>query len=151
MITALLFVIQMACPQHESMDHRGDAAMGFSQHATKHTFRLLPDGGAIEVRANDANDTTSIQAIRAHLRTIAKSFAEGDFATPEVIHERPPDGASEMKELRSAIAYRYVDVSSGGRVRITTKDPKALDAIHRFLRFQIDEHKTGDSIEVAPE
>ena len=31
MITALLFVLQMTC----DMDHRGDQAMGFSQHAAK--------------------------------------------------------------------------------------------------------------------
>ena len=134
MITAVLFLLQMACAQHDhDMDHRGDHAMGFSQHAAKHTFRLLRDGGAIEVRAKDGKDAKSVDAIREHLRTIAKSFAEGDFAKPMFIHDRMPDGANEMKE-----------VPGGGRVRITTKDARALDAVHRFLRFQIDEHKTGD-------
>ena len=145
MITAVLFLLQMACAQHDhDMDHRGDQAMGFSQHAAKHTFRLLRDGGAIEVRANDGKDAKSIDAIREHLRTIAKSFAEGDFAKPMFIHDRMPDGANERKELREAIAYRYEEVPGGGRVRITTKDARALDAVLRFLRFQIDEHKTGD-------
>ena len=140
MITAVLFVLQMAC----DMEHRGDHAMGFSHHATTHHFRVLRDGGAIEVRANDAKDAKSVDAIREHLRTIAKSFAEGDFAKPQFIHERMPDGASEMKELRGLIAYRYQELPRGGRVRITTTDARALDAVHRFLKFQIAEHKTGD-------
>ncbi len=140
MISAILFILQMSCSQHEAMDHRGDAAMGFSQHAAKHTFRLFPDGGAIEVRANETTDAKSVDAIRAHLREIAKSFAAGDFAKPRFIHDRLPDGASEMKELRGEINYRYEELPGGGRVRISTKAPRALDAVHRFLRFQIEEH-----------
>ncbi|PYR73529.1 MAG: hypothetical protein DMF86_20265 [Acidobacteria bacterium] len=31
-----------------------------------------------------------------------------------------------------------------GRVRITTKDARALEAVHAFLRYQIKEHRTGD-------
>lgn len=27
---------------------------------------------------------------------------------------------------------------------ITTANPKALKAIHEFLRFQIEDHRTGD-------
>jgi len=33
-------------------------------------------------------------------------------------------------------------------VRISTKNPTALKAIHDFLRFQIKEHKTGDSLDI---
>jgi len=29
-------------------------------------------------------------------------------------------------------------------VRITTKDARALEAVHAFLRYQIKEHRTGD-------
>jgi len=32
---------------------------------------------------------------------------------------------------------------------IETANPKALKAIHEFLRFQIAEHQTGDSTEIA--
>ena len=39
---------------------------------------------------------------------------------------------------------RYSDVRAGGRVDITTSDPEALDAVHAFLRYQIEQHKTGD-------
>jgi hypothetical protein len=32
-------------------------------------------------------------------------------------------------------------------VTIATTDPKALAAVHEFLRFQISDHGTGDPIE----
>jgi hypothetical protein len=33
-------------------------------------------------------------------------------------------------------------------VAISSTDKEALNAIHRFLRFQIDEHKTGTPVQV---
>ena len=112
MIAVFLFVAQMSCPDHQAH------AMGFSQETTKHTFRLFSDGGAIEVRAKD--DAT-LKLVREHLRVIAKSFAAGDFSKPQEVHDRLPDGAAKMKELRSEITYRYNDLPSGGQVRIKTK------------------------------
>jgi hypothetical protein len=138
MILTLMFLFQMNC----AMEHRGDAVMGFSHDATTHAFKLYDDGGAIEVVANDPKDSKSIEAIRAHLREIAKAFAKGDFAKPKAIHEELPDGAAEMSELRAAIKYDFAETEHGGRVRITTSDAKALDAVHRFLNFQIREHHT---------
>ena len=139
MMVSLFLVLQMSCPEH---------AMGFSQDATRHTFRLFAGGGAIEVRAIDANDAASIKAIRHHLQMIAADFAAGDFAKPEAVHEKLPDDAARMSELRRDIRYRYSEIASGGQVRITTKNSQALEAIHEFLRFQIREHKTGDSTEI---
>jgi TusA-related sulfurtransferase len=132
-ILAFLFLMQMSHQDH---------AMGFSQSVSKHTFRLYPDGGAIEVRSDDAE---TVGMIRHHLQTIAKQFADGNFATPMDVHDRLPDGAAAMKDLRADIDYTYAEIEKGGRVRITTKNPRALDAIHQFLRFQIREHKTGDT------
>ncbi len=149
-MNALLLILALAgdpatCPmhaQHTAVDVRGDKVMGFSHEKTKHTFRLLDDGGAIEVRANDEKDAESIAAIRSHLKEIAREFAEGTFARPEAIHARMPDGVEVMK--KSAIRYQYEELERGGRVRITTRDPKAVEAVHAFLRFQISDHRTGD-------
>jgi hypothetical protein len=33
-------------------------------------------------------------------------------------------------------------------VRIKTANPEALKAVHEFLKFQIEEHRTGDAVEV---
>lgn len=139
MISVLLFVLQMSCPEHSAH------AMGFSQSLSKHTFRLFADGGAIEVRSDDA---ATVKAIREHLQMIAREFAAGDFAKPEAVHDQMPDGAAAMQELRGEIKYAYGEIESGGRVRITTKNPRALEAVHQFLRFQVREHKTGDSDQI---
>ena len=50
-----------------------------------------------------------------------------------------------MTRLKERIAYQYEETSTGGRVRIVTRDPDALAAVHAFLHFQIEDHRTGDS------
>jgi hypothetical protein len=131
------------------VDDRGDKGMGFSHQKTTHHFRVFPDGGAIEVTRNDAADLTSRDQIRMHLGHIAKMFAAGNFQVPMFVHDKMPDGARTMQEIKSKITYTYEEMQEGGRVRITTSDPKALAAVHEFLRFQIAEHRTGDPLEAS--
>jgi hypothetical protein len=56
-----------------------------------------------------------------------------------------PDGVDVMKELDKTITYRYEERQRGGRLRMVTSDERGIDAVHRFLRFQIDDHHTDDS------
>lgn len=134
---------------HEMMNARGEKAMGFSQTATTHHFRLLPDGGYVQVQANDAGDTGSRDHIRMHLREQAKRFANGDFSLSEQTHDRVLPGTPEMRKLSSAISYKYEEIERGGRLRIRSKDAAAIAAIHEFLKFQIADHQTGDPTEVS--
>lgn len=131
------------------MNERGDRVMGFDQAKTTHHFRLLEDGGTIEVGANDPNDAVSKDQIRRHLEEIARAFSEGRFEAPMEIHHQVPPGATVMQDLKSAIEYRFEPMEDGGRVRITTSDVRALNAVHDFLRFQIEEHQTGDPLSVV--
>ncbi len=133
----------------DQVDARGDQGMGFSHRMTGHHFRLLPDGGAIEVEAKEANDAKSRQAIRAHLTMIAGKFAAGDFSLPMFIHATAPPGMATMQRLKQRITYTAEETPRGAQVRIATNDPEAVEAIHQFLRFQIVEHRTGDP-EEAP-
>lgn len=137
---------QHTAVQHTAVDERGDHVMGFSHEKSKHTFVLHDDGGAIEVRATDPE---TIVTIRTHLKEIAKDFTTGDFAKPKAVHDRVPDGVPVMKELGSRISYAYEELEDGARVRIKTSDGRALEAVHQFLRFQIEDHHTGDSTKVA--
>jgi TusA-related sulfurtransferase len=141
------------CPMHAQhvagVDERGDKGMGFSHTKTTHHFRLMNDGGAIEVTANDPKDEASRSQIRGHLAHVAQQFSQGNFELPMFVHDKMPDGATTMQQLKTRIAYRYEEMETGGRVRITTADPQALAAVHEFLRFQITEHRTGDPIQVA--
>ena len=136
---------------HDAMNSRGEQAMGFSQTATTHHFRLLPDGGYVQVQANDAADTANRDHIRMHLQEQAKKFAAGEFDAPELTHARVPPGVPQMRKLKSAIIYRYEELDRGGRLRITSKDPAAVAAIHDFLKFQIEDHQTGDPTVVKAE
>lgn len=135
--------------QHfEKVNERGDHAMGFSHKKTTHRFRLLPTGGAIEVRTNSAEDKESLAQIRAHLNQISKAFSAGNFDAPFLTHGTIPPGVAAMKESGSKIDYKFEEIENGGRVIISTADAAALQAVHDFLRFQIEDHQTGDSTKI---
>jgi len=146
MMAALMVFAQDA--HHGAVDKRGDHVMGFSHEKTTHHFRLYKAGGAIEVTANDAKDTESRDQIRMHLSHIAKMFASGDFDAPMLIHDRVPPGVPVMQKLKSEITYEFQKTDRGGVVRITTSNEEAVKAVHEFLRFQIDDHGTGDAKDV---
>ena len=131
---------------HAAVNSRGDRAMGFSHEKTTHHFRLAKDGGAIEVEANDPKNTESRDQIRQHLTHIAALFSAGKFDLPMFIHDRVPPGVPAMKRLKSQIKYEFENTDSGGRVRISSEDPAAVEAVHQFLRFQITDHQTGDPL-----
>jgi len=145
-IAMLLFAAGLGAQDahHNAVDQRGDHVMGFSHEKTTHHFRISDDGGAIEVTANDPKDSGSRDQIRMHLSHIARMFADGNFQAPMLIHDQMPPGVPVMQRLKAQIAYRYEDIESGGRVRITTKNPEALAAAHDFLKFQMSEHRTAD-------
>jgi hypothetical protein len=138
-----------SCASHQGhaagVDERGDHVMGFSHEKTTHHFRLTEAGGVIELSANDPSDAESRDAIRAHLGHIAKMFAGGDFDAPMLIHDRVPPGVPTLKKKKASIHWNFEDTEQGGRIVASTSDAKARQAIHDFLRFQIQDHRTGDS------
>jgi hypothetical protein len=148
----------MECPMHDQhqepgdhtagVENRGDHAMGFSHETTTHHFTLLPDGGIIEVDIRANQDDPTRDQIRGHLSHIAGMFNENNFDVPMFIHDRVPPGVPVMKEKHATINYIFQPTDRGGQVRILTHDPEALKAIHEFLVFQIQDHRTGDSLEV---
>lgn len=133
----------------EQMNKRGDHVMGFDHMKTTHHFLLQEWGGSIEVTANSSDDVESSKQIRMHLKHIAKMFAEGNFNAPMLIHDQTPPGVPVMQELKGEIKYNFEEIDRGAAVRISTKNPTALKAIYDFLRFQIKEHKTGDSLDIG--
>jgi hypothetical protein len=140
---------EMSCSAHHAaVNERGDAVMGFDHSKTTHHFSLTPDGGVIAVSANDEGDAASRDAIRGHLKHIARMFADGNFEAPMLIHDRIPPGVPVMKAKKKGITYAYADTPTGALVVVSSKDRKAIDAIHDFLRFQIEDHQTGDSPEI---
>jgi hypothetical protein len=147
------------CPMHAShmgadahhavVESHGDQAMGFAHDKTTHHFRLAENGGTIEVTANDPKDSANVDAIRMHLAHISQVFSDGDFSIPMFVHDSVPPGVTTMKLLKDKVHFEYHPIEAGGRVSIASDDPVARAAIHDFLRFQITDHRTGDTLEIA--
>ena len=143
-VASLVIVYAQEPKADEQMNKRGDHVMGFDHMKTTHHFLLQESGGSIEITANSADDVESTKQIRMHLKHIVMMFAAGNFDAPMLIHDQTPPGVPVLQELKGEINYNFEEIDRGAAVRISTKNPTALKAIHDFLRFQIKEHKTGD-------
>ena len=124
-----------------AMQTRGRRVMGVDQYTSSHRFESLEDGGRIEFVRN-TDDSAGVAVIRAHLQEITSGFASGDFRAPAAVHLQRVPGSDVMAARREAIRYTYRELPRGGEVRMVTKDPTALRAIHEFLEFQRREHRS---------
>jgi hypothetical protein len=120
---------------------RGHAAMGVDQYTSSHRFESLPDGGRISLR-RDPRDSAGVAQIRSHMRGIAAAFARGDFALPGFVHDVDVPGTAVMAARRSRITYAADTLPGGGQLRLQTSDPSAIAAIHEFLAFQRQDHRS---------
>ena len=140
-----------SCPLHQAhrtaaVDHRHQQETGLPSDGIVHHFLLSDDGGSIRLEVKDARRTDDRDRVRGHLQTIARAFAAGDFSLPARIHDRVPPGVEGMKARQDAIRYTFAETPGGGTVTIASTDAAAVEAIHDFLRFQIDDHATGDPV-----
>jgi len=146
-IAVLFFGTLLAVAQrdHQAMvNEHGDHVMGFSHDKTTHHFELNYDGGLIDVRADDVKDTESRDQIRSHFHHITQMFAEGDFNAPMLVHGTNVPGTATMSRLKDQIHWDLQETPHGARIKITADNKPALEAVHQFLKFQIEDHKTGD-------
>ncbi len=157
LLTSALALSQTSTPDASQSDehfhgvqNRGSAheGMGFSQTQTTHHFILTPTGGYIQVTANSPGDHETIAQIQNHFSHIAQSFASGDFMIPHFVHDRTPPGVATMRTLKKQITYSPEMLANGARLVISTPSPKAVAAVHDFLRFQIKDHRTGDPLTI---
>ena len=126
-----------------ALQARGEQAMGVDQWTSKHVFEDLPDGGRVVLDRDVADDSAGVATIRAHLRVIANAFSRGRFDTPGFVHGTSVPGTAVMAAKRDAITYTPVDRPRGGELRIATKDPEAVAAVHAFLAFQRQDHRAA--------
>ena len=125
-----------------ALQARGKVAMGVDQYTSTHYFDSLEDGGRIELQ-RDVDDPEGIRTIREHLQEIARAFKAGDFSTPAFVHMMEVPGTRVMAAKRDAITYTFRELPRGGELRITTRDPEAIRAIHEFMAFQREDHRAG--------
>ena len=131
---------------YQTMQQRGQTAMGVDQYTSKHVFDDLPDGGRIELQADSA-DAAGVAEIRKHFAKIAVDFkallCAASIATPQFVHAQTVTGTGVMAAKRAEITYTVKDLPHGAELIIATKDPAAVTAIHEFLSFQRHEHHAG--------
>lgn len=149
LLSSLAASAQDHADHHASVNQHGDQVMGFSHETTTHHFRLYADGGGIEVQTNSPHDNAGRNQIQQHLAHIAPLFAAGDFSATILVHSETPPGVPELQARKAEVSYVFAKTSRGGVIRITTESAPALLAIHQFLRFQISDHQTGDSLELS--
>lgn len=119
---------------------RGKIAMGVDQYTSNHRFESLPDGGRITL-TRDPADTVGGARIRAHMHQIADSFRQGNFDLPGFVHDREVPGTAVMRARRAHISYTPDSVLGGGQLRISSRDPVAVAAVHEFLAYQRQDHR----------
>jgi hypothetical protein len=71
-------------------------------------------------------------------------FAAGNFNVPMLVHSTTVPGTTTMTRLRDQLHWDLQETPRGARITITADNKAALDAVHEFLRFQIEDHQTGD-------
>ena len=123
----------------QALQQRGGVFMGVDQTRSAHRFDSLDDGGRIEL-VSLTGDSADVAAIRRHFRTIADQFRQGDFRTPFAVHAEAVPGTDVMRQRREKISYQMSEVPRGAALRLLTRDPGAIDAIHRFMAYQRQEH-----------
>jgi hypothetical protein len=141
LIAALILATALVTGQHHDMP-----GMHFDQSRAVHHFLIETDGGSIVIEAKNRNDDVTRAAVRAHLKMIADDFARGDFSSPFATHGEVPPGVREMQRLKGSLRYAFEETPDGGRVVIRSANKRAVTAVHRFLAYQIREHKTGDPV-----
>ena len=122
-----------------ALQERGAKYMGVDQSKAAHRFDALPDGGRIELQST-TGDSADVAAIRQHFRMIADQFTKGDFETPFGVHAEIVPGTAVMHDRKDRISYQRSDLPRGAALRLVTKDPDALRAIHEFMAYQRREH-----------
>jgi hypothetical protein len=126
-----------------ALQRRGARVMGVDQYTSSHRFEPLPDGGRIELQ-RDVDDSVGVRTIREHLQRVAAQFVDGDFSASATVHARDVPGTAVMRARRSSISYEFHPLPRGGELRITTRDPEAIRAVHEFLAFQRGDHRTKE-------
>jgi hypothetical protein len=96
---------------------------------TLHVYRETFDGGVIQVLADGYVPMRGVVAIRARLRKEAAAFVRGDYPDPD----GRTSATARLRSEAQRIAVSYSELRRGGQIRLRTKDPAAVAALHEWM------------------
>jgi hypothetical protein len=59
------------------------------------------------------------------------------------VHDREVPGTAVMAKRRARITYSVAPLPRGGQLRLRSDDSAAVTAIHEFLSFQRQDHRSN--------
>jgi hypothetical protein len=145
LLTLVAFVSAAPAPADDSAAHRANVernsemVMPFSMDRTHHIFSPSADGGTQAIVVLD-RDPQQIALVRAHLRKESGAFARGDFSDPRAIHGAAMPGLAALQASRGKLHVRYAELSNGAQLVFTSRDPRTIEALHRWFAAQVSDH-----------
>ena len=127
------------------MNARFSKALGVPLDKVTLHFYLVKNGGVIELTAKDPNDTATINALQKYLQTQKDLWEKGKETAVTDVHGKFPESAATMRRLRNEITFYMAKTDNGGVLRMFSINEQARNAIQEYFKFEIAEHKTGDS------
>jgi hypothetical protein len=67
-------------------------------------------------------------------------FRAGDFGDPATIHGMGMPGLTELAAGAMKITFSYAALPNGAQITYETKDPRLIDALHRWFAAQLADH-----------
>jgi hypothetical protein len=131
----------LARANRQAMIHeQGGAIMPFDLDRTTHAFKTTETGGVETVIAKDAADSEQIALIQQHLQHEVLRFRDGDFGDPATIHGTGMPGLIELAAGAAKITFSYTALPNGAQISYETRDPRLIDALHRWFAAQLADH-----------
>lgn len=129
----------------QEMNARFSHVLGVSVDKVKLHFYLVKNGGVVDLTARDPSDSITISAIQKYLQNQKDLWEKGKENAVTDVHEKAPESAATMRRLRNEITFYMAKTDNGGDLRMFSINDQARLAIQDYMKFEITEHKTGDS------
>jgi hypothetical protein len=133
-VAGVAWLFSPAIAQDSEQRPAADPGAAHRELLLGHHVLLYEDGGAVDVTVTGAGGDASLRAVRRYAQDLAGGLMVGNFAAPPLRDAAPAPAVVAVRRLNHRIAYQYEATPAGGRVRMATRDPAALDALHTFLR-----------------
>ena len=149
LIIASMAWSQTPAPGDTDINGRFSKSLGTDANRIFQHYYLVKNGGVIEFTAKDPADNASIAAVQKYLLAQKDLFEKGKNEGDSEVHGKVADGTLVLKKLRNEITFFTVKNEDGAVLRMFSVNEQARQAIQDFIKFQINEHKTGDPLVVA--